>query len=164
MTPRLLSLWIATILISLPMLPINSAQAAETWTGAAGLCQSATPSYEGSVRKRPLAFQNEGTATAFVTCNLVAVATPTAVTIRVSSLTSGPKTLSCTAVVGTVESIVYYSTQSVSFAGVSPAPSVMTWLPIHFGGAPNQFPSKLVSFSCVLPPGTAMHHFILTTP
>lgn len=35
-----------------------------------GVCQAALPSFEGQIRKRPLAIQNEGTATAFVSCAL----------------------------------------------------------------------------------------------
>lgn len=38
---------------------------------ATGTCQAALPSYEGQIRKRPLAIQNEGTANAFVSCSLV---------------------------------------------------------------------------------------------
>src|SRR5690606_41548022 len=34
-----------------------------------GVCQAALPNFEGQIRKRPLAIQNEGTATAFVTCS-----------------------------------------------------------------------------------------------
>lgn len=34
----------------------------------AGACQAALPAYEGLIRKRPMAIQNEGVSTAFVTC------------------------------------------------------------------------------------------------
>lgn len=37
---------------------------------ATGNCNGALPSYEGALRKRPLAINNEGTATAFVSCSL----------------------------------------------------------------------------------------------
>ena len=36
---------------------------------ATGSCQAALPAFEGQIRKRPLALQNEGTAAAFVTCS-----------------------------------------------------------------------------------------------
>lgn len=38
---------------------------------ASGTCQAALPSFEGLVRKRPLALQNESGSTAFVSCSLV---------------------------------------------------------------------------------------------
>ena len=38
---------------------------------ATGTCQAALPSFEGLVRKRPLALQNEEGDTAFVSCSLV---------------------------------------------------------------------------------------------
>jgi hypothetical protein len=43
----------------------------EHWLQAngSGVCQAALPSYEGQIRKRPLAIQNEGTAAAFITCS-----------------------------------------------------------------------------------------------
>lgn len=37
-------------------------------TAAAGACQSALPVFDTLLRKRPLAVQNEGNSTAFVTC------------------------------------------------------------------------------------------------
>lgn len=38
-----------------------------------GACQAALPNYEGQIRKRPLAIQNEGTADAFMTCSPVSL-------------------------------------------------------------------------------------------
>ena len=37
-------------------------------TTGSGTCQAALPAFEGLIRKRPLAIQNEGTAPAFVSC------------------------------------------------------------------------------------------------
>lgn len=163
MTSRhLAACFAATGFATIPAFP-EAADAAEAWSGAAALCQSATPSHEGALRKRPLALQNEGTATAYVTCNLVGVGPPTELTVYVSSMTSGPKTLSCTAVVGTTSASASYSVRTVSFAGVSIEPAAMSWFPIHFGVGGNVFPSKLVSLSCALPPGTGIHHLILST-
>jgi len=45
----------------------NAATVAPT-AAAVDRCQPALPTYEGSIRKRPKAVQNEGTTTAFVTC------------------------------------------------------------------------------------------------
>ncbi len=36
---------------------------------ATSYCQAALPAFEGAIRKRPLAVQNEGTTNAFVTCS-----------------------------------------------------------------------------------------------
>jgi hypothetical protein len=41
----------------------------EVGANATSLCQGALPSFEGSLRKRPLALQNEGVSNAFVTCS-----------------------------------------------------------------------------------------------
>jgi len=163
MTSRHLAISLAATALATILVVDTSAHAAEAWSGAAALCQSATPSHEGALRKRPLALQNEGTATAFVTCNLVNVAAATELTVYVSSMTSGPKTLSCTAVAGTTAGSASYSAHTVSFTGVSIEPAAMSWFPIHFGIGGNVFPSKLVSLSCALPPGTGIHHLILST-
>ncbi|MEP6635012.1 MAG: hypothetical protein ABJA62_12480 [Luteimonas sp.] len=37
---------------------------------AVGLCQGALPSFEGALRKRPLAINNEGTTASFVSCTV----------------------------------------------------------------------------------------------
>ena len=163
MTMRHIAVCLASTALATILVIDNSAQAAEAWSGAAALCQSATPSHEGALRKRPLALQNEGTATAFVTCNMVNVAAATELTVYVSSMTSGPKTLSCTAVAGTQSGSASYSTQTAPFSGVSPEPAALSWFPIHFGVGGNVLPSKLVSLSCALPPGTGINHMILST-
>jgi hypothetical protein len=163
MTSRHSAICLAAAALASILLFHKSAQAAEAWSGAAALCQSSTPSHEGALRKRPLALQNEGTATAYVTCNLVAVAAPTELTVYVSSMTSGPKTLSCTAVAGTTSGSASYSAHTVSFTGVSFEPVAMSWFPSHFGIGGNVFPSKLVSLSCALPPGTGINLLILST-
>lgn len=42
----------------------------EKVSNATGVCQAALPAFDGLVRKRPLAVQNESTGHAFVTCSL----------------------------------------------------------------------------------------------
>jgi len=40
------------------------------WSNAVDICQGSLPSFEGALRKRPLAIANEGTSTAFVSCSI----------------------------------------------------------------------------------------------
>lgn len=45
-------------------------------TNPAGICQGALPAFETAIRKRPLAVQNEGDSTTFVTCSFTAQGGP----------------------------------------------------------------------------------------
>jgi len=63
--------------LGLAVLGLAAAGRADAWTyprefhqNASGTCQAALPAYEGQVRKRPLALQNEGAANAFASCSL----------------------------------------------------------------------------------------------
>jgi hypothetical protein len=47
----------------------SDAMAIEFIQNASGACQSALPVFDGRIRKRPLAIQNEGDAPAFITCS-----------------------------------------------------------------------------------------------
>lgn len=74
-------------------------------SGPANYCQSALPVFDGNIRKRPLAVQNEGATNAFVTCSFAAqadVAGGNLLSISVIAKTSGgvDAMLSCTGVAG----------------------------------------------------------------
>lgn len=58
----------SVLLASLLMAPDSKAQTIAPTAAAVDRCQPALPAYDGNIRKRPKAVQNEGTATAFVTC------------------------------------------------------------------------------------------------
>lgn len=74
---------------------------------ATGVCQPALPAFEGQIRKRPLAVQNEGTAPAFVSCSLTGTTsgvgggggrTVQAVWLYAVNATATSATLGCTLV------------------------------------------------------------------
>ena len=54
-----------TIVIAAAALHATPARASH-WSNAVDTCQGSLPSFEGALRKRPLAIVNEGTSNAFV--------------------------------------------------------------------------------------------------
>ncbi|MEO6138716.1 MAG: hypothetical protein ABIP11_08660, partial [Luteimonas sp.] len=69
---------------------------------ATGACQSALPVFDGQIRKRPLAVQNEGTSAAFVSCSFMdtdrSVNGVTDVFLYADNNTSSSVTVNCTLV------------------------------------------------------------------
>lgn len=55
----------ATLLLATPA-PAH----ANDWSNAVDVCQGALPTYDASLRKRPLAISNEGTEPAYISCSL----------------------------------------------------------------------------------------------
>lgn len=43
---------------------------ANDWSNAVDVCQGSTPSFDGELRKRPLAIHNEGTQPSFISCSI----------------------------------------------------------------------------------------------
>jgi hypothetical protein len=123
----------------------------------AGICQAALPNYEGQIRKRPLAIQNEGSSPAFVTCS------PTSLQFAASSefghgvylqnRSDSPVTVSCTGVMGASDWPAEYSAKSVEIGPESTGS--IYW-------ASSDFPSNLAdnsttfNLSCALLPGTGI--------
>ena len=144
-----------------PSLP---ASAGGGWTNAstanaAGRCQSALPVFEQHLRNRPLAVQNDGGGTAFVTCSYLSdQANDEVVSFGVYARATGGAaiTLTCTAVVGydspTPEAAYVTKTLDLEASGVQDA---IYWYGSDFGGTiPTGLP---VSLSCSLPPGAALN-------
>src|SRR5690606_38287655 len=72
-------------------------------SSGSGVCAAARPAFEGRVRKRPLALQNEGTATAFVSCappqfTGIAGDPELGLQIMLVNLGDAPATVNCTGV------------------------------------------------------------------
>lgn len=121
-------------------------------------CTGALPTFEGSLRKRPLGIANEGAVPAFITCsaqaNNVNGARPTAVFASATNRGAAAVTLSCTLVNGDSFNGAAYTVTSI----VVPASDLATlqWLP----AAPaTQLPFASVSISCALPPGVEVNYF-----
>lgn len=129
-------------------------------SNATGLCQGALPAFETAIRKRPLAVQNEGASTAFVTCSFTSQGSqiagglnPATAAIFFTSQTGDDVTINCTGVSGRQNSPNEYIPKSVVVGGATGA---IEWLAADFSGAPARFPSGLFSVSCSLPPGAAI--------
>lgn len=132
----------------------------EKMTNATGNCQAALPAFEGQIRKRPLAVQNEGTSNAFVTCSLT-----TDTDFGTSEGTEGyavwfinnsasVKTVDCTGVIG--RALVGSPTFIVKSVSVGAgATAFLVWDATDNGG--NPFDAALpVNVSCNLPVGTGI--------
>lgn len=133
----------------------------ETAANATANCQGALPNFEGSIRKRPLGVQNEGTVLSFVTCSFSTeydvddIAQISYVGAFFTNINAAAVTVSCTAVAGfqTYGPTVYVS-KSISVPPNAPESSGLYFLPGDNGGQ-GYYP--LVSISCSLPPGVGIH-------
>lgn len=123
-------------------------------------CQAALPAYEGQIRKRPLAIQNEGTADAFITCSLPTEGTAFGGTKRVFlylvSSAATEQTVACTLVSGLTNGILDYFPKSIAVP-VNPSGNgiLLDYLPADNGGA--NF-NRWVQLSCNIPPGVGIGH------
>lgn len=119
---------------------------------AVGLCQGALPAFETQIRKRPLAVQNEGASSTFVSCALTSQNSLQSVDVYFGSI-GGTVTISCTGVTG-FTGVAAFSSKSVTVG--AGARAVISWTPSDFG-ATGTLPSALFSISCALPPGAAIN-------
>lgn len=124
---------------------------------SADVCQPALPAFDGSFRKRPLAMQNEGTSTAFVTCAFGGVfngvPSQKTLTIGFTNNTAAAITVNCTLVdahAGVLTPTYFPKSISVPPAG-SPV-ALLLWDFAENGGIRFTYPAA----SCALPPGTGV--------
>lgn len=154
---------IAALLLSAYAAPAASATVQALYrSSAAGICQSSYPATAGALmRARPLALQNEGSSTGFVTC-----AFPTfgvgegpgwpGLGLVFVNLTESSVAVTCTLVSGfTRDGPVDYLPKTA----VVPAGSVdtfMMFLPTELPGQPATIPSP--NISCALPPNVGIQY------
>jgi hypothetical protein len=128
---------------------------------AAANCQGALPNFEGSIRKRPLGVQNEGTAASFVTCSFVNQYDSDAqgeidyFDAYFINMGSAAATVTCTGVAGFETGVDNaYISKSIT---VAPNATVHTLM--HFDATDNGGESyyPLVSLSCRIPPGVGIN-------
>lgn len=135
-------------------------QARALYSNAAGVCQSALPGFDGLIRKRPLAIQNEGATDAFVTCPMTSLGAgsgnPSSVVIWARSNDSAEHVVSCTGVTDYATGTNAYVVKTVTLPA-SGSQQVMRWQPADFPGSTTTLPSPFISFSCSLPPGTGLN-------
>ncbi|MBJ6981488.1 hypothetical protein [Luteimonas sp. MC1572] len=131
--------------------------------GASGICQPALSSHAATLRARPLAFVNEGEATAFVTCTFrgdprAGARGATKVLAHVGNVGTAVAAVSCTFVEGRQlggQSNAVYRTKSTSVFGGSPG-TALTWQPSEIAGGPELIYQAAVQ--CALGPGGALHY------
>lgn len=137
-------------------------------TLAAGACQTALPVFDGVVRKRPLAVQNEGTSITFVTCGLEgrfnAEQATTYVFLGFVNNSSSEATVNCTLVDGrdSISDPVYMP--KTVLLGANTPMTELAWTSVDNEGDNFIYPA----ISCSLPPGTGIkavgQRFVTATP
>ena len=124
------------------------------YTNPTGVCQGALPAFDGLIRKRPLAVQNEDTSPAFVTCSFTSQGRTTGFSQYVNAIGGAAVVISCTAVTGWATGTNQFVTKTVT-AGPGPSQRELAWSPSDFGGTTTL--PNFVSLSCNLPPGAALN-------
>lgn len=148
----------------LPGDAMGATQIRQITTHPTGICQSALPVFDGNIRKRPLAVQNEGTGAAFITCSypsgegrVVGGSPTTRVWQYLVNISASPVTITCTGVAGSPassEAVV----KSIEVPANSSAAQI-SWFAADFPGAPATFPGNgAFSASCLLPPGAGVRN------
>lgn len=141
---------------------LSATQPRQITTHPTGICQSALPVFDGNIRKRPLAVQNEGTGNAFITCSypsgegrFAGNSATTRVWQYMVNISANPVTINCTGVAGT-PSASFQVVKSVVVPANSSAAEI-SWFAADFPGTPLTFPGNGVfSASCLLPPGAGV--------
>lgn len=132
-------------------------------THPTNVCQSSLPVFDGNIRKRPLAVQNEGTGNAFITCSYpsgegraAGISPTTRVWQYFVNTTAAPITVSCTGVSGYPGLGNEYIVKSLELAPNSTNGQI-SWFAADFSGSPTTFPGQsMFSTNCVLPPGSGL--------
>lgn len=124
---------------------------------ATGFCQPALPAFEGQIRKRPLAIQNEGTAAAFVSCSFMGTDAAadgiTEILLYADNRTAADIELTCTLVTGASGVSPTYYPKTITLPALSTA-NGFRWSEEDNGGNPFSHFSNNVS--CNLPVGTGL--------
>lgn len=127
---------------------------------ATGYCQPALPAFDGNIRKRPLSVQNEGTATAFVTCSLPAEAVSVGDgTISAFAYFHNSNAASTTVTCTMVQGILGFSEGPNIIKSITmPANTnlqILLWDAAANGG---NLLGEILSLSCLLPPNTGVDY------
>ena len=137
-------------------------QQREFASNAAGLCQSALPVFDGVIRKRPLAVQNEGTSNAFVTCaftgeyDFAGFYNTTSYTMYARSNDGAAHDLSCTGVTGYATGTNEFVVKTVSLPADGSQQSLQ-WTGADFADATATINYETFATSCNLLPGVGLN-------
>jgi hypothetical protein len=131
--------------------------AGEYQTPATGACNSALPVFDGNIRSRPRGVQNEGSASAFVSCaqQVHFDDSPTQVSLFLLNVGASPASVGCTLVVGATVPLFFTETIEV------PANSYGTWM-VFDSPAATEWDGRAIAYSCELPPGAGISRVVLT--
>lgn len=141
------------------------AQAVEVQMGATTACKSALPAFDGNMRTRPLAMQNEGTVNAFVSCAHANVANNFDNEIDVAAVflannTTAPVSISCTLITDRLGAPNTYIPKTVTLGANARTNLIWTGQDDNNGDPLSNF----VNFSCSLPPGTGISRITFVYP
>ncbi|MEP6632727.1 MAG: hypothetical protein ABJA62_00815 [Luteimonas sp.] len=148
---------VAVVACSLGTMPsANAVKLVRTASAsAANACIPAFPAYEGVIRKRPLAVQNEFDQIGYVTCAFESPKQLQAVSMTLRNQTTTEAKVSCTGVSGPADSPNVYLVKDT----VVPAMGYvyLDWNAEEFGSPPDGvMPGGYFGTSCLLLPGTGI--------
>lgn len=143
-------------IVALPALPAEIER--EEIILSAENCQPALPAFDASIRKRPMAMQNEGSSNAFVTCAFrgVFLSLRSQKYVQVGLVNNGSATqeVACTLVdgeAGFTAPIFLPKTRTLAGGGSSGG---LAWTPSDNGGNEFVYPA----ISCNLPAGVGIQY------
>jgi hypothetical protein len=137
---------------------------ASDWSNAVDVCQGSLPSFEGTLRKRPLAIANEGSSPSFISCSIRAPLDSEGVAsiiVRFANRSAAGRVFSCTLVDGVAEPSAYppvYQPKSIVL-GVSSI-ETLTW---HFEADNGGEYYRIPNLNCSLPPGVEINYVQMFT-
>jgi len=161
------SIGLASLVIAVGSVMAAPAQAAvevnEVGANATSHCQGALPAFETAIRKRPLAVQNEGSTSSFVTCSFSTQYNAGDINqvgyfgIFFNNTTATAKTVTCSGVAGFASNATnVFISKTATVAGTTPAApgeGEIFFEPAD-NGAQGYYP--LVNVSCNIPPGVGI--------
>lgn len=138
---------------------------ASDWSSAVDVCQGSLPSFEGALRKRPLAIANEGTSSAFISCSIRAPLGEedvNGIIVLFTNRSASTQLFSCTLVDGVALPFpnyppVYQPKPLLIEAGEM---GLLLWAwDVDNGGEPYDIPN----LNCGLPPGVEINVVQMST-
>ncbi|MBB6599243.1 hypothetical protein [Luteimonas sp. MC1825] len=126
----------------------------------AARCQGALPAFETAIRKRPLAIQNEGNASSYITCGFEfdagAAIDNSAILLDTyfTNTTTAPVSLTCTAVTGWQTGANEFVSRTEVIAPGAQSEDMFWYADDFVGGG---MASGLVAISCNLPVGVGIN-------
>ena len=156
------SLFIGLAVAALPRTALSGTLQKSLMTSPANVCTGALPSYEGAIRKRPLAVANEGTETAFVTCGSAWFKDESnasySIEMNFRNRNSSQVSFTCTGVNGSETSgVTVYVPKTIVVPGLGT--SLDVWFSSDGISTDRPF-----SVSCALPPNVSIGNMYVSGP